>query len=125
MKKIIFILTFSAVATVAYTQVTPSNLNAPANSQPVPNSVKSERSATPQPQLVPVTTPNIPPIYPGAETQAAETQRNLIFPASPPAPTQPAQREPVRPIESTNNLNPTQPQREEASRLNPPVQRTP
>ena len=125
MKRLIYtgILLFITASVTA--QVSPSNLNAPAGSQPVPNSSVSEKSAPSPKPLIPVTTTNIPPIYPGAETHAAETQRNLIFPASPPAPTQPAQREPLHPIEATNNLAPTQPPREEASRNNPVIQVTP
>ena len=90
-------------------QASPSNLNAPATAQPVPNSLSTEKSApTPKPIVI-TPQPEQPPIYPGAEVHAVETQRNLIFPAAPPAPTQPAQTQPLRPVESTNTLNPTQP----------------
>jgi hypothetical protein len=96
--------------------------NAPATAQPVPNATKTEKSApTQKPEIILPTTEK-PPIYPGAEVHAVETQRNLIFPASPPAPTQPAQTQPLTPIESTNTLNPTQPQREAASRENPVIE---
>lgn len=125
MKHIIYTGILAFITSSVMAQVSPSNLNAPANSQPVPNSSATEKSAPPPRPLIPVTTPNIPPVYPGAETHAAETQRNLIFPAAPPAPTQPPQREPLRPVEATNNLAPTQPPREEASRKNPAVQVTP
>ncbi len=102
-------------------QLNSSNINVPASSQPVPNATVTEKSATPQPQIIAPATNPIPPIYPGAEVKAAETQRQIILPAAAPTGTQPEQKEPLSPIESTNNLQPNRPQREEASRENPAI----
>lgn len=102
-------------------QLNSGKINVPASSQPVPNATVTEKSATPQPQNIAPAPNPLPPIYSGAEVQAAETQRQLVFPASTPSGTQPLQKEPLSPIESTNNLNPNRPQREEASRENPAV----
>ena len=102
-------------------QLNSGKINVPASSQPVPNATVTEKSATPQPQNIAPAPNPVPPIYSGAEVQAAETQRQLVFPASTPSGTQPLQKEPLSPIESTNNLNPNRPQREEASRENPAV----
>jgi hypothetical protein len=102
-------------------QASPSNLNVPANAQPVPNSNTVEKGApTPKPLIAPPANP-VPPIYPGAEAKTVETQANLIFPASPPAPTQPVQKEPLSPVETTNNLQPNRPFRDEQSRTVQPV----
>lgn len=102
-------------------QASPSNLNAPATAQPVPNSLSTEKSAPTAKPLITTPQPEKPPIYPGAEVRAVETQRQLIFPAAPPAPTQPVQVEPLVPVESTNTLSPTQPPRDKASKKNKPV----
>jgi len=121
MKTLIIIAASILSSYTMLAQATPSNLNAPANAQPVPQSLKTEKtSPTPKP-LISVALPEKPSVYPGAETIAVETQRNLIFPAAPPAPTQPKQTQPLRPVESTNNLNPTQPPRDKASQQNKPV----
>ena len=97
-------------------QASPSNLNAPANAQPVPNSNTTERGApTARPLIEPAANP-VPPIYPGAEARSFPTQQNLIYPASPSAPTQPVQKEPLSPIEATNTLQPTRAFRDEQSR---------
>ena len=111
----------SAQSTLNSSQASPSNLNAPANAQPVPNAVRSEKTAPTAKPLIVTPQPEKPPIYPGAEVHAVETQRNLIFPAAPPAPTQPVQTEPLSPVESTNTLNPTRPPRDAASRNNKAV----
>lgn len=128
MKRIFIIAGCFAFSGVTFAQLRSSeNLNSPANAQPVPNSTVTEKSApTPRPLIAPAANP-IPPIYPGAEAKVYETQRELVFPAAPPSPTQPAQREPLTPIDATNVLKPTRPQREEASRPETrsiPVQRT-
>ena len=102
-------------------QLNSSNINVPASSQPVPNATVTEKSATPQPQILAPASNPIPPIYSGAEVHAAETQRQIIFPGAASIGTQPMQKEPLSPIESTNNLNPIRPQREQASRENPAV----
>lgn len=111
------------VATISFSQVgvtqaSPSNLNAPATAQPVPNASTSDKGSPGTKPHVTVSQPYIPPVYPGAQpvTVPQTTNQNLILPASPPAPTQPYQTEPLRPVESTNNLNPTQPAREKESR---------
>ena len=116
MKTIILFTGLLAAAQVTTAQLKSSNLNVPASAQPVPNSTVTEKSApTPKPLIAPAANP-IPPVYPGAEARVAETQRETVFPAAPPSPTQPAQREPLTPIDATNVLQPTRPQREEASR---------
>lgn len=95
--------------------------------QPVPASTATEKSApTPKPLNAPAANP-VPPIYPGGDVKLIETQRETVFPATTSSPTQPAQREPLTPIDATNVLRPTRPQRDEASRSNNrsiPVQRT-
>ena len=95
-----------------------SNLNVPASAQPVPNATATEKSAPPQPQNIAPAPSPVPPIYPGAEVKAAEVQRQIINPPSTPSGTQPVQKEPLSPIESTNTLQPNRPQREENSRKN-------
>ena len=95
--------------------------------QPVPASTATEKSApTPKPLNAPAANP-VPPIYPGGDVKLIETQRETVFPATTSSPTQPVQREPLTPIDATNVLRPTRPQRDEASRPNNrsiPVQRT-
>ena len=99
----------------------------PLPAQPVPASTATEKSApTPKPLNAPVANP-VPPIYPGGDVKLVETQRETVFPATTSSPTQPAQRESLTPIDATNVLRPTRPQRDEASRPNNrsiPVQRT-
>ncbi len=86
--------------------------------QAVPSSSTKERSATPQPIInAPVANP-IPPVVPGGNVKAVEIPRQLVFPPSPVSGTQPVQKEPLSPIESTNILSPNRPQREENSRNN-------
>ncbi len=127
MKTISLITVFLSISHIATAQLKSSNLNVPANAQPVPNSTVTEKSApTSKPLIAPAANP-IPPIYRGAEAKVFETQRETVFPAAPPSPTQPVQREPLTPIDATNVLQPTRPQREEASRpdtRNIPVQRS-
>lgn len=86
--------------------------------QPVPSASTTERSATPQPVInAPAANP-IPPIVPGGDVKAVEIPRQLVYPPSKVSGTQPVQKEPLSPIESTNNLSPNRPQREENSRNN-------
>ncbi len=101
-----------------YAQLSSSNLNPPATAQPVPNATATEKSAAPQPQNIAPSANPVPPIYPGAEVQAAEVQRQIINPPVTQSGTQPVQKEPISPIESTNTLQPNRPPREEASRKN-------
>jgi hypothetical protein len=118
MKKIIVTPILIFYVSGLFAQLNSSNLNVPPTAQPVPNATVTEKSATPQPQnITPLPNP-VPPIYPGAEVKPAETQRQLVYPPSTPSATQPVQKEPLSPIESTNNLQPNRPQREEASRKN-------
>ena len=121
MKQTIFTVLLIITGYCVSAQLKSGNLNVPAISQPVPNATATEKSATPQPQNIAPAPNPVPPIYSGAEVQAAETQRQLVFPPTTPSGTQPVQKEPLSPIESTNNLNPNRPQREEASRENPAV----
>ena len=86
--------------------------------QPVPNSTTTEKSAPPQPIIIPPTANPVPPVYPGAEARAVETPRQLINPPVTPSGTQPTQKEPLSPVESTNNLQPNRPPRDRASRDN-------
>lgn len=85
--------------------------------QPVPNSSTSEKSAQPQPVNIPPAANPVPPIYPGAETKSVEP-RPLITPPMTPSGTQPIQKEPLSPVESTNTLQPNRPPRDQASREN-------
>lgn len=86
--------------------------------QPVPGSSTKEKSATPQPIInAPAANP-IPPAVPGGDVKAVEIPRQLVYPPSPVSGTQPVQKEPLSPIESTNILSPSRPQREESSRNN-------
>lgn len=94
---------------------TPANQS---KTQPVPNSTTSEKSAPPQPINIPPAANPVPPVYPGAETKAIEIPRQLINPPSTPSGTQPIQKEPLSPVESTNNLHPNRPPRDRASREN-------
>ena len=89
--------------------------------QPVPNSTTSEKSAPPQPINIPPSANPVPPVYPGADVKVVEIPRQLINPPSTPSGTQPIQKEPLSPVESTNTLQPNRSQREESSRLNKPV----
>lgn len=89
--------------------------------QPVPNSSTAEKSAPPQPINIPPAANPIPPVYPGADVKAVEIPRQLINPTVTPSGTQPKQKEPLSPVESTNTLQPNRPPREEASRINRPV----
>ena len=86
--------------------------------QPVPNSTTTEKSAPPQPIIIPPTANPVPPVYPGAESKAVVIPRQLIYPPATPSGTQPIQKEPLSPVESTNNLQPNRPPRDRASRDN-------
>ena len=86
--------------------------------QPVPNSTTSEKSAPPQPINIPPAPNPVPPIYPGAEAKAVEIPRQIINPPVTPSGTQPIQKEPLSPVESTNTLQPNRPPRDRASREN-------
>ena len=86
--------------------------------QPVPNSTTTEKSAPPQPVIIPPTANPVPPVYPGAESKAVVIPRQLINPPVTPSGTQPIQKEPLSPVESTNNLQPNRPARDRASRVN-------
>jgi len=89
--------------------------------QPVPNSSTTEKSASPQPINIPTAANPVKPVYPGAEVKAVEIPRQLINPPETPSGTQPKQKEPLSPVESTNILQPNRPPRDEASRINHPV----
>ena len=92
----------------------------PPPAQPVPASTATEKSApTPKPLIPPAANP-VPPVYPGGDVKVAETQKETVSvsPEGSSSPTQPPQREPLTPIDATNVLQPTRPQREEASRTN-------
>jgi len=121
MKRIVFTGILVITTYGLFAQLNSSNLNVPASAQPVPNATATERSAPPQPQIIAPAPNPVPPVYQGAEVQAAETQRQLVYPPSTPSGTQPVQKEPLSPIESTNTLQPNRPQREENSRENPAV----
>ena len=86
--------------------------------QPVPNSTASEKSAPPQPINIPPSANLVPPVYPGAQAKVVEITRQLINPPVTPPGTQPIQKEPLSPVESTNNLQPNRPARDRASRAN-------
>ena len=86
--------------------------------QPVPNSTTTEKSAPPQPINIPPAANPVPPVYPGAEARPVEIPRQLINPPVTPSGTQPIQKEPLSPVESTNNLQPNRPPRDRASRDN-------
>ena len=86
--------------------------------QAVPNSTTTEKSAPPQPIIIPPAANPVPPVYPGAEARAEEIPRQLIYPPVTPSGTQPIQKEPLSPVESTNNLQPNRPARDRASRVN-------
>ena len=89
--------------------------------QPVPNSTTAEKSAPPQPLIIAPAPNPVPPIYPGAEVKAVEIPRQLINPPFTQSGTQPQQKEPLSPIESTNILQQNRPARSEASRTNPVI----
>ena len=89
--------------------------------QPVPNSSTTEKSASPQPINIPPAANPVKPVYPGADVKAVEIPRQLINPPETPSGTQPKQKEPLSPVESTNILQPNRPPRDEASRINQPV----
>lgn len=105
-------VSFCAVAQISGIPVTPP---AP---QAVPNAVTTEKSAAPQKQNIAPTARPVPPVYQGASTEPVVMPRELVYPAAPPAPTQPQQREPLTPVESTNNLQPNRVKPDEASREN-------
>ena len=86
--------------------------------QPVPNSSAAEKSASPQPINIPPAANPVPPIYPGAEARAVEIPGQLINPPVTPSGTQPVQKEPLSPVESTNTLLPNRPPRDQTSRVN-------
>ncbi|MCY7293387.1 MAG: hypothetical protein LH615_14505 [Ferruginibacter sp.] len=112
MKRILFTGILMITTYGLFAQLNSSNLNVPANAQPVPNATATEKSAQPLPRIIAPAPNPVPPIYPGAEVEAAETQRQLVYPPSTPSGTQPVQNEPLSPIESTNNLQPNRPQRD-------------
>ncbi len=89
--------------------------------QPVPNASTNEKSAPPQRINIPTAANPVPPVYLGAEVRAVIIPRQLINPPTTASGTQPVQKEPLSPVESTNALQPNRPQREEVSRTNPPV----
>ena len=122
MKKVIFTAVILIATYAGFAQLKSSNVIVPASAQPVPNATATEKSAPPQPQIIAPAPNPVPPIYPGAEVKAAEVQRQIINPPSTPTGTQPVQKEPLSPIESTNNLQPTRPQRDEKSRDNPVIE---
>ena len=118
-KYICCIIIFISVEAVAQLHSgTPVILSKP---QPVPNSSTAEKSAPPQPINIPPAANPVPPVYPGADVKAVEIPRQLINPPSSPSGTQPIQKEPLSPVESTNILQPNRPPRDEASRINQPV----
>ena len=126
MKRIFLLTICISVLQICSAQLHSGTKATPPPVQPVPASTATEKSApTPKPLNAPIANP-VPPIYPGGDVKVAETQRETVFPASGSSPTQPVQREPLTPIDATNVLQPTRPQREEASRINNrsvPVQR--
>ena len=89
--------------------------------QPVPNSSTAEKSAPPQPFIIAPAPNPVPPVYPGAEVKVVEIPRQLINPPITPAGTQPKQKEPLSPIESTNVLQQNRPPISETSRINPVI----
>ena len=116
--KIIFfsVILFSSFSTVAQLHSgTPVIHTKP---QPVPNSSTAEKSAPPQPINIPPAANPVKPIYPGGEVKAVEIPRQLINPPVTPSGTQPIQKEPLSPIESTNTLQPNRPPRDRTSREN-------
>lgn len=116
MKKLLIICGGMMLSSGLYAQLHSGNMNAPATAQPVPNATVTEKSAQPQPLNIPPAPNPVAPIYPGAEVEAAEVQRQIINPPSTPIATQPVQKEPLSPIESTNTLQPTRPQRSDNAR---------
>ena len=127
MKKTFLLMICVSAIQICSAQLHSGTKATPLPAQPVPASTATEKSApTPKPLNAPVANP-VPPIYPGGDVKLVETQRETVFPATTSSPTQPAQREPLTPIDATNVLRPTRPQRDEASRSNNrsiPVQRT-
>jgi hypothetical protein len=117
MKKLSFIIPLLIVSFVVNAQISgiPATPPAPQAVQPAN---RSEKSATPQKQNIPVPANPVPPVYPGAEPVPVVIPRELVYPAAPPAPTQPGQTEPLTPVESTNQLQPTRPQKDQGSRVN-------
>lgn len=114
---ICFAVCLSQIISV-YAQLHSSTPVTPVTAQPVPNATATEKSApTPKPLITPAENP-VPPVYPGGQPKVVVTQPQLISPASPPATTQQSQKEPLTPIESTNLLKPSRPQRQESSRKN-------
>ena len=89
--------------------------------QAVPNSSTAEKSASPQPINIPTAANPVKPVYQGADVKAVEIPRQLINAPETPSGTQPKQKEPLSPIESTNILQPNRPPRDEASRVNQPA----
>lgn len=113
---IIMFISFKSVA-----QLHSGTLVVHSKVQPVPNSSTAEKSASPQPiNIQPAANP-VKPVYPGAEVKAVEIPRQLINPPETPSGTQPKQKEPLSPIESTNILQPNRPPRDEASRVYQPI----
>lgn len=127
MKYILSLIIFLLAAEISIAQLHSGTKATPLPAQPVPASAVTEKSApTPKPLNAPAANP-VPPIYPGGDVKLIETQRETVFPATTSSPTQPAQREPLTPIDSKNVLKPTRPQREEGSRRatgSMPVQRS-
>lgn len=117
MKKLSFIIPLFAVSFSSNAQISgiPATPPAPQAVQPAS---RSEKSAAPQKQNVPVQANPVPPVYPGAEPVPVVIPRELVYPAAPPAPTQPPQTQPLTPVESTNQLQPARPQPDQGSRNN-------
>jgi hypothetical protein len=117
MKKITFIISFITGSFVTDAQISgiPATPPAPQATQPA---TRAEKSAAPQKQNVPPPANPVPPVYPGAEPVPVVIPKELVFPAAPPAPTQPGQTEPLTPVESTNQLQPSRPPRDQSSREN-------
>ena len=119
MKKIIVASFLILQVVFAMAQLHSGEVQPPPSAQPVPNAVTTDRSAVTQPaNISPVEKP-VPPIYPGGDVKAVEIPRQLVNPPSTVSGTQPAQNEPLTPIESTNTLQPNRPPRDAASRNNP------
>ena len=117
MKKFIAIFTGLLSFVFCNAQISGKPAVAP-NSQPVPNSTATEKSAAPQQSAISVPSNPVAPVYPGGTPEPVVIPRELVYPAASPSPTQPGQREPLTPIESTNTLQPQRPQRDQNSREN-------
>jgi hypothetical protein len=117
MKKFIAILTGLLSFVFCNAQISGKPAVAP-NSQPVPNATATEKSAAPQQSAITVPSKPVAPVYPGGTPEPVVMPRETVYPAASPSPTQPVQKEPLSPIESTNTLQPQRPQRDQNSREN-------